>query len=130
MPRQARIGLPAQVYQDGYLLECGRYIGKNPLRAGLVSSPGDYPWSSFERHRTGREDGLTDRHPLLDDQFAKGEGDAYCIYVCSARDREEQELRERMKSGIIGSQALQEILEAKWRNTRRPKRGRPRKNRP
>jgi putative transposase len=32
---------------DAYLLECGRYIERNPLRAGLVSDLSGYPWSSF-----------------------------------------------------------------------------------
>jgi len=31
---------------DMYLLELVRYIHLNPIRAGLVSDPGEYPWSS------------------------------------------------------------------------------------
>lgn len=31
---------------DTYLLELVRYIHNNPLRAGLVKDPADYPWSS------------------------------------------------------------------------------------
>jgi putative transposase len=30
-----------------------RYIHRNPVRRGLVASPGDYPWSSFNHYATG-----------------------------------------------------------------------------
>jgi putative transposase len=30
-----------------------RYVEQNPIRAGLVSSPGDYPWSSAKDHISG-----------------------------------------------------------------------------
>jgi len=33
---------------DRYLLALIHYIHMNPVRAGLVSSPGDWPWSSFK----------------------------------------------------------------------------------
>ena len=32
---------------DSYLLECARYIERNPLRAGLVTSLEQYKWSSY-----------------------------------------------------------------------------------
>jgi len=32
---------------DAYLLELARYVVLNPVRAGLVSSPGDWQWSSY-----------------------------------------------------------------------------------
>jgi putative transposase len=30
-----------------------RYIHRNPVKLGLVASPGDYPWSSFIHYATG-----------------------------------------------------------------------------
>ena len=36
--------------KDAYLLELVRYIHLNPLRAGLVDGPEDYPWSSHRIH--------------------------------------------------------------------------------
>ncbi|MDD2760077.1 MAG: transposase [Methylomonas sp.] len=33
-----------------YLLTCMRYIELNPVRAGMVADPGQYPWSSFRTH--------------------------------------------------------------------------------
>ncbi len=32
---------------DAYLLELTRYVVLNPVRAGMVSSPADWPWSSY-----------------------------------------------------------------------------------
>ncbi len=43
---QGRFG--AQVVQDGrYFLTVCRYVAMNPVRAGLVSAPERWPWSSF-----------------------------------------------------------------------------------
>lgn len=38
------------VESDAYFVACMRYIDLNPVRAGLVRNPGDYPWSSFRRN--------------------------------------------------------------------------------
>jgi len=41
------------VDRDAYLLEVCRYVDLNPVRAGLVESPGEWLWSSYGAH-TGR----------------------------------------------------------------------------
>jgi REP element-mobilizing transposase RayT len=35
------------VERDSYLLELARYVVLNPVRAGMVTAPGDWPWSSY-----------------------------------------------------------------------------------
>ncbi len=35
------------VDSENYLLICHRYIETNPVRAGMVDHPSDYPWSSY-----------------------------------------------------------------------------------
>lgn len=35
------------VQEDGYLVVASRYIHMNPVRAGIVSRPEDYAWSSY-----------------------------------------------------------------------------------
>ena len=35
------------VDRDSYLLEVCRYVELNPVRAGMVATPGDWPWSSY-----------------------------------------------------------------------------------
>ena len=49
--------------RESYLLECARYIERNPLRAGLASSPEDYPWSSYRYYAFGKQDALVDEDP-------------------------------------------------------------------
>jgi putative transposase len=41
------------VQARGYLLACQRYIELNPVRAGMVSDPADYTWSSYRAHAFG-----------------------------------------------------------------------------
>lgn len=41
------------VDSEHYLLTCYRYIELNPVRAGMVSSAVDYPWSSFRTNAMG-----------------------------------------------------------------------------
>ncbi len=35
------------VDRDAYFLELARYVVLNPVRAGMVRTPGDWPWSSY-----------------------------------------------------------------------------------
>lgn len=42
------------VQKDCYLRELSRYIVLNPVRAGIVSHPGDWEWSSY-RNMLGKE---------------------------------------------------------------------------
>lgn len=49
---------------DRYLLLCYRYIELNPMRAGMVRSPGDYPWSSYHGNALGEEDTLLTPHEV------------------------------------------------------------------
>ena len=55
------------IERDSYLLECGRYIERNPLRAGIVHSPADYPWSSARFYLKGLDHPLVTRNPLYEE---------------------------------------------------------------
>jgi putative transposase len=116
------------VENDPYLLECGRYIERNPLRAGLVLSLAEYPWSSYQAHGVGKADGITDRHGLFEDHFGARGIEAYRVFVSESREREEQELREKMRGGIIGSRTFIDSTRPDSQPYRKTKRGRPRKN--
>jgi putative transposase len=54
------------VGEDSYLLEISRYIELNPVRAGMVKNPADYPWSSYAFHAYGQRNHLLDTHPYYD----------------------------------------------------------------
>ncbi len=52
------------VDSEAYLLTCMRYIEMNPVRAGIVNSPGEYRWSSYAKNAQGRSDKIIETHPL------------------------------------------------------------------
>lgn len=41
------------VDRDAYFLQCGQYIELNPVRAGIVTDPSDYAWSSYHAYARG-----------------------------------------------------------------------------
>ncbi|RZA28871.1 MAG: transposase [Proteobacteria bacterium] len=49
---------------DRHLLQCYRYIELNPVRAGMVEHPGDYPWSSYGYNAQGSTSPLVHPHPF------------------------------------------------------------------
>jgi putative transposase len=46
-----------------YVLACYRYIELNPVRAGMVSHPAAYPWSSYAINSGARSDPTVVEHP-------------------------------------------------------------------
>jgi len=52
------------VNAEEYLLLCYRYIELNPIRAGMVKSPEEYPWSSYAYHAWGRGNELINDHDI------------------------------------------------------------------
>jgi putative transposase len=51
---------------EAYLLTCMRYIELNPVRARMVSHPGEYRWSSYACNATGQPNPLVSPHPLYE----------------------------------------------------------------
>ena len=51
------------IQDDVYLLACLQYIELNPVRAGMVTDPGDYRWSSYAAHGFGKKIGMWTPHP-------------------------------------------------------------------
>jgi len=51
------------VDSDRYFLAVSRYIELNPVRAGMVDNPGDYPWSSYRMNALGKPFKLLTPHP-------------------------------------------------------------------
>lgn len=52
------------VQTERYLFACMAYIDLNPVRAGMVLRPEDYPWSSYLHYRGLRADRLLTPHPI------------------------------------------------------------------
>src|SRR3989338_6620877 len=51
------------ITRESYLFECGRYIERNPIRAGLCVDLSDYPWSSYFYYAHSIVDDLIDEDP-------------------------------------------------------------------
>lgn len=49
---------------ESYMLACSRYIELNPVRAGMVKTPGEYRWSSYRGNAHGEETGILEQHKL------------------------------------------------------------------
>ncbi len=52
--------------EESYVLSCYRYIEMNPVRAGMVKDPGDYPWSSFRENGLGGISNLLSSHQVYE----------------------------------------------------------------
>jgi len=50
--------------EEAYLRLCARYVGLNPVRAGLARRAIDWSWSSVKAHLTGASDPLLTHGPL------------------------------------------------------------------
>jgi putative transposase len=46
------------INKDSYLLECARYIERNPVRANIVMDPGSYKWSSYACYSKSNKDAI------------------------------------------------------------------------
>ena len=53
------------VMDEPHLLAAARYVELNPVRARLVDSAADWPWSSARAHLSGRDDCLVKVAPMM-----------------------------------------------------------------
>ncbi|MEW6095865.1 MAG: hypothetical protein AB1567_04980 [bacterium] len=117
------------IERDAYLLECGRYIERNPLRAGIVSDPGKYQWSSYRVYALGEDNNLVDIDPLYEslgkDVITRQK--KYKEYVISASDEELRKKIQFQDGGVLGTEDFRREVESRYGIAKRRKRGRPRK---
>jgi putative transposase len=112
---------------ETYLRRCVRYVGLNPVRAGLVRRAEDWPWSSVQAHLGRRRDPLLRPEPVLGclgpelHDFFDVDVDAE---TCGA-------LRAATGTGRpLGASAWVKVLEmSTGRSLARPAQGRPRQDR-
>jgi putative transposase len=80
---------------ESYVLTCYRYIELNPVRAGMVAAPEEYPWSSFTTNAAGRESALVTRHAALETL-----GNGYrALFDMPVEDRVAEEIRKATRNG-------------------------------
>lgn len=110
---------------EDYLLACVRYVGLNPVRAGLTARAVDWPWSSVGAHVHGRADPLLTPGPLAE-RLAGRMAHAFDLDV-------EEEARRKLRRACVtgrplGAAAWVKALEAATgRSFADPPRGRPSK---
>lgn len=54
------------IQDDIYLLECGRYVERNPLKANLVKDLKDYPYTSYSHYAYGQINALIVNSPVYE----------------------------------------------------------------
>ena len=89
------------VEAEAYAAELSRYIHLNPVRAGLVTKPEDYPWSSYGSYigRAGTPDWL--KTGLVLECVATNSGNAPTRYQAFVEDR----LGKEYQSPLLGAVA-------------------------
>ena len=115
---------------DRYLLTCYRYVELNPVRARIVTRPGDYRWSSFNCNAAGRKDELITPHRTY---LSLGKTDAarlltYRRLLQDAIDSADlKTIRDHVNQGkVLGSESFISRIEATLnRRVRLARPGRP-----
>jgi putative transposase len=79
------------IEKDSYLLECARYIERNPLRAKMVENLSDYPWSSFNFYSKNEKDNIITPNPLYESlgRTPRERQRNYTYYVLTPRPYEQ-----------------------------------------
>ncbi len=79
------------IERDSYLLECARYIERNPVRSGFVSNPEHYRWSSCHSYLDGRLNCILTENPLFRDLGPddKSRRNAFSEYLMTSRPYDE-----------------------------------------
>lgn len=90
---------------DNYLLACMRYIELNPVRAGMVSDPADYRWSSYRHNGLGQPDPLLTLHPLYE-ALARDADDRRSAYRALFRAQLDDEAITDIRLALNQSQPL------------------------
>jgi putative transposase len=110
---------------EQYLLVCSRYIELNPVRAGMVKHPGDYPWSSFAFNALGKDDVLLTPHPLynaLGDNPEKRHSSYRALFEQRMSERKLAEIRDATnKAWVLGGNRFQEQIERFLQRQAKPK---------
>jgi REP-associated tyrosine transposase len=102
------------VDRDSYLGELSRYIHLNPVRAGIVAKPEDYPHSSYKAYLTSKKDDLVSTETLLE-LVGGGKDKArrrYRAFVEAGMGRELENPTEKVYGGMIlgGTEFIKETL--------------------
>lgn len=115
------------IEKQRYLMACGRYIERNPVRAKIIKEAHDYAYSSAGFYVYGKADRITERNPFYEELGSDEEEKrlSYRQYLKSF-DREEEGV---FRSGVcsVGSAAFKAKLVKTNGHFIPKRRGKPRK---
>ena len=120
------------VSDEQYLVACMRYIELNPVRADMVSSPSEYPWSSYQSNALGHDDSLITPHPvyLALAKTAHARFAAYkAMFSAHVDEKDILDIRKAVQTGTpLGNDYFREKIEKKLgQKVGYDRRGRPKR---
>ncbi len=115
------------VQEDNYLVACGRYIERNPVRAGMVNEAYEYSYSSARYYCLGENDGITIEAPefLIFGTNLLHRRNAYIEFLRKFNDEEERSFN-NLEQPVGNKEFLKRLVRENGRFTS-IRRGRPRK---
>lgn len=124
------------VDKENYFIYCGLYIELNPVRAGLVNRPEEWPWSSYHYYTSEKNENIINN--LIDDnpyylELGYDPSSRSNNYQHQVNKLMEEEclnnIRSQLEKGILGNLEFQEKYKSllMFINTSFRPRGRPRK---
>ena len=109
------------IQTERYLLACMAYIDLNPVRAGIVTDPQDFPWSSHVHYIGVRPDKLVTPHPfwwtLGNTPFAREARYAELVHAGLAADQQRALTDSVQKGWALGDEEF--VANLQKRTTRR-----------
>lgn len=110
------------VQAERYLLACMVYIDLNPVRAGMVTDPAQYAWSSYRHYAGLGSDRLVTPHPLFwelgNTPFAREQAYADLIAAGLSRDVQQALSDSAHRGWALGDASY--LAELARRSGRRP----------
>jgi putative transposase len=104
------------VQAERYLLEVHRYIELNQVRAGMVTDPGEYRWSSYQVNALGRVSELCTPHQeylSLDEEPSFRQRRYRELFTYHVDGELLEEIRDNTCKGMaVGSNRFKEKIEA------------------
>lgn len=108
---------------ERYLLAASRYVEMNPVAAGIVARPEEYPWSSAQAHLSAQGDKLVKVEPLL--SIVGNWGNLLSL----SSEEEITTFRKHERSGRpLGEEVFVDQIETQLSRTLRPQKPGPKRN--
>lgn len=104
------------VQSDRYLLACMAYIDLNPVRAGMVSDPADYPWSTHQHYIGQTHQPIVTAHELMwtlgNTPFSREKAYKELVQAGITPDQQKQMTDSAFKGWVLGDEAFAAKLQS------------------